>query len=187
MKWSTERTGDIQLQLAFTPNSPHLQTNCVQRYAYSADRIARSGKRILSFLLRPRHIESDQKQEHRVMRRLYILRQLALAAAILSSELFAVSIKTIPVGTTPIYLAVNQMTNRVYVSNLLSHTVSVIDGATNTVAATVPVGTDPSFIDVDANTNMVYVSNINSVSVIDGHNNTVVTTITDVSSHLALR
>jgi len=121
------------------------------------------------------------------MRRLYILRQLALAAAILSSELSAVSIKTIPVGTTPIYLAVNQMTNRVYVSNLLSHTVSVIDGATNTVAATVPVGTDPSFIDVDANTNMVYVSNINSVSVIDGHNNTVVTTITDVSSHLALR
>ncbi len=117
------------------------------------------------------------------MQRFHFLSVLALVAAMgLPGELFAVSVKTIEVGNTPIYLAVNQTTNRIYVSNFLSSSVSVIDGSTNTVVATIPVATDPSFIDVNSATNKVYVSNINSVSVIDGGNDTVVATITDVSS-----
>jgi YVTN family beta-propeller protein len=87
--------------------------------------------------------------------------------------------KSIPVGTVPIYLALNPSTNRIYVSSLTGNSVSVIDGSTDTVIATVPTGF-PTSIDVDATTNMIYVVNSigASVSVIDGSSNTVVATIT---------
>ena len=51
-----------------------------------------------------------------------------------------------------------------------SGTVSVIDGASNTVAATVSVGSDPLAVAVNAVTGQVYVANESSgtVSVIDG-------------------
>ena len=40
-----------------------------------------------------------------------------------------------------------------------SNTVSVIDGATNTVTATIAVGSDPSGVGVDPSTHAVYVAN----------------------------
>lgn len=97
-------------------------------------------------------------------------------------------ITSIPVGAVPGFVAVNQTTNRIYVSNLNSNNVSVIDGATNTVIATVPVGNSPTGIDVNAATNSIYVANSggNSVSVIDGLTNTVSATISGMSSPLRL-
>jgi YVTN family beta-propeller protein len=101
----------------------------------------------------------------------------------LATSALAGSVVTIPVGTVPMYVAVNQTTNLIYVSNLNSNNVSVIDGVTNTVVATVPVGNSPEILDVNPITNMVYVANSegNSVSVIDGSTNTVIATIANMS------
>src|SRR5262249_49921844 len=88
----------------------------------------------------------------------------------------SVQVTMIPVGSTPYGVAVDPRTNVIYVANRPSGTGSVIDGATNTVAATVPVGHYPQDVAVDSPTNRVYVANqySNSVSVIDGVSNTVV-------------
>lgn len=50
---------------------------------------------------------------------------------------------TIPVGNVPQGVAVNPVTNTVYVSNGLDGTVAVISGKTNTVTATIPVSGAP--------------------------------------------
>jgi len=86
---------------------------------------------------------------------------------------------TVTVGVSPYGVAVDETTNSVYVANLISNTVSVIDGATDTVTATIAVGTEPSGIAVDETTNTIYVANngANTVSVIDGATDTVTATI----------
>jgi YVTN family beta-propeller protein len=75
---------------------------------------------------------------------------------------------TVAVGTSPIGVAVNATTNRIYVANYISNTVSVIDGASNAVTATVAVGTSPVGVAVNATANRIYVANTgsNTVSVI---------------------
>src|SRR5262245_33111915 len=80
---------------------------------------------------------------------------------------------TITVGAGPARVAVNPITNRIYVANQFGNSVSVIDGTSNSVIATIPVGTGPVGIDVNPTTNRIYVANFgagagNSVSVIDG-------------------
>jgi YVTN family beta-propeller protein len=85
-------------------------------------------------------------------------------------------VATIPVGAGPQGIAVNENTNRIYVTNYSDNTVSVIDGNTDSVIATVPVGTAPSGIGVNPSTNKIYVVNHNSgsqISVINGDTNTV--------------
>ena len=80
----------------------------------------------------------------------------------------------IQVGKTPVGIAVDPNTNRIYVSNSNNNTVSVIDGATNRVIGDpIPVGEGPRGIAVDPNTHLVYVTNpgSNTVSVIDGATN----------------
>jgi YVTN family beta-propeller protein len=86
---------------------------------------------------------------------------------------------TIPVGNTPEGVAVNAVTNTIYVANELSNTVSVIDGATNAVTATVGVGTSPNGIAVNPTTDLIYVANngAGTVSVIDGATDAVTATI----------
>jgi YVTN family beta-propeller protein len=63
-----------------------------------------------------------------------------------------------------------------YVANFGSNTVSVIDTATNKVAATVPVGTNPTGVAVNPNGQLAYVANQsdNTVSVIRTATNVVV-------------
>ncbi len=87
---------------------------------------------------------------------------------------------TIQVGSSPTGIGVNTQTNKIYVANEFSNTVSVIDATTNTVIKTIPVGTRPLDVDVNMQTNKIYVANYNSntVSVIDGTTDTVVSTIT---------
>jgi YVTN family beta-propeller protein len=55
----------------------------------------------------------------------------------------------ITVGSHPYGVAVDATTGTVYAANYGSGTVSVINGATNTVTATVTVGSDPYAVAVD--------------------------------------
>ena len=65
-------------------------------------------------------------------------------------------VSSIGVGLDPLGVAVNPTTNRVYVANGNSNTVSVIDGATNTLVATVPVQSAPETLAVNPSTNRIY-------------------------------
>ena len=86
---------------------------------------------------------------------------------------------TVLAGTFPHAVAVDPVTNTIYVANDGDNTVTVIDGATNTVTATVSAGTDPNAVAVDPVTNTIYVANFGSdnVTVIDGATNTVTATV----------
>jgi YVTN family beta-propeller protein len=85
---------------------------------------------------------------------------------------------TIPAGTNPFAVAVNPVTNRTYVANYGSGTVTVINAATND-SSTITVGSSPRAIAINSLTNKIYVANFasSSVSVIDGATNTVTTTV----------
>jgi YVTN family beta-propeller protein len=63
----------------------------------------------------------------------------------------------------------------VYVSQIFSNDVYVIDGQTNQVVAVVPVGNEPRGVAVNVPTNRIYVANTSSasVSIIDGETNEV--------------
>jgi len=90
-------------------------------------------------------------------------------------------VATVPVGNAPVEVGVNSATNKIYVANHLANTVSVIDGATDTVVGSpIAVGSTPRGIGVNSATNKIYVSNENSntVSVINGATNMVVATVT---------
>lgn len=69
-------------------------------------------------------------------------------------------IKRIPVGQEPRSVAVNPVTNKIYVVNYgpESYNLSVIDGASLTVKAVVPTGQAPIDVAVNSRTNRVYVS-----------------------------
>ena len=86
---------------------------------------------------------------------------------------------TVPVGNGPFALAVDRLTDTVYVANSGDNTVSVIDGATcngthhagcSQTPPTVAVGSGPLGVAVDEQTNTVYVTNnnTNTVSMING-------------------
>jgi len=94
----------------------------------------------------------------------------------------AYSPPTIPVGRQPIALAVNPVTNTIYSVNrggMNGGSVSVINGATNTVTATISplyaVGYEAA---VDPVTNRAYFTTENgTVTVVDGATNTVTATV----------
>ncbi len=71
-------------------------------------------------------------------------------------------------GTFPYWVTVNPVTNKIYVANINSSTVTVIDGETNSNAATVNTGGTPYWIGINPATNRVYVANQagNNVTVI---------------------
>lgn len=116
------------------------------------------------------------------------LATIAPATPIVGSQDKAV-LTTVGVGSHPRDIAVNPITNKVWVSNENAATVSVIDGATHLEIDTdgnsgngitrVPVGSRPISLDVNPSTNKVYVANLDdgTVSVIDGasHGSTTIT------------
>ena len=55
-------------------------------------------------------------------------------------------------------MAVNPVTNKIYVANQSSDNVTVIDGATN-ATTTVPPGRSPCAVAVNPVTNKIYVAN----------------------------
>jgi YVTN family beta-propeller protein len=80
---------------------------------------------------------------------------------------------------SPYSIAVDASTNRIYVTNLRSDTVSVIDGQKDNILTDIKVGTFPSAIDVNPDSGRIFVANRDSdtVSVIDGSTNEVVANI----------
>jgi YVTN family beta-propeller protein len=78
----------------------------------------------------------------------------------------------VEVGYVPMAVAVNPVTNRIYVCNRDSRNVTVIDGATNETA-TLEAGWGPSAVVVNQTSNMIYVANhlAGTVTVIDGATN----------------
>jgi len=82
-------------------------------------------------------------------------------------------------GMGPWGIAYDPSNGYIYVTDYGSYSVSVIDGATNTVIATIPVGTEPEGVAYDPSNGYIYVANFGSdtVSVIDGATNTVIATI----------
>ncbi|HTD23612.1 MAG TPA: Ig-like domain repeat protein [Terriglobales bacterium] len=83
---------------------------------------------------------------------------------------------TVNVGTAPDAVALNPVTNKIYIANASSNNVTVIDGATNTIT-TVGTGTTPKAIALNPVTNKIYVadSGNNKVTVINGADNSTVT------------
>jgi len=117
--------------------------------------------------------------KHPVFRMVALLSLFCFSHDVFSQQVIA----TIGVGQRPIYVAADQKTNRIYVSNQSDDTVSVIDGATNQVLTTVGVGRDPNGIAVNPKTNTIYLANLSggSVSIINGTNWTVSTLMTGSS------
>ena len=91
---------------------------------------------------------------------------------------------TIPAGTDPYAVAVNPVTNKVYVANYGSANVTVIDGSDNSTA-TIPAGTNPYDVAVNPVTNKIYVANrgSNNVTVIDGTDNSTATVAAGTSPY----
>jgi YVTN family beta-propeller protein len=127
------------------------------------------------------------------MRRLYRFVFVAIVAAAVLPASAQVLIGSFNVQNDAYYLAANAATNTVYVVNTCgtdpscsggNGTVTVVNGANNTVTATVTVQAVPEFLVINSITNKIYVTNrhSNSVSVIDGVTNTVIKTIA-VGSH----
>lgn len=91
---------------------------------------------------------------------------------------------SIAVGTHPRRLAVNSVTNRIYVpvevEPITGH-IAVIDGNSNTVVASIPLTNPTHFpfkLAVNETTNRVYVTSLQgSITVVDGANNSIITTI----------
>lgn len=80
-----------------------------------------------------------------------------LAAVAAAGPCLAQSGVTIPTGTDPSAIAIDATANRIYVANESSHTVTVIDGATN-AAQSLAVGPRPQYIAVNPATHRIYVS-----------------------------
>jgi YVTN family beta-propeller protein len=85
-------------------------------------------------------------------------------------------ITTVRAGKVPGSLAIDAVTNKIYVANTDGMSVTVIDGATNT-SATVKLPDNPVFMVVNQNTNKIYVRSWRGkdIWVIDGATNLVTT------------
>lgn len=96
-----------------------------------------------------------------------------------SSGTFVPSVVTTQARGKPGFVVVNPDTGLVYVGNIGSNSVSVINASTNSVVAGITVGAYPASMAVDPTTDRIYVANEQSstLSVIDGASNTVIDTV----------
>ncbi len=99
--------------------------------------------------------------------RTLLLLSAALAVFIASRPASAQT--TIAAGNGPAAIAINTVTNKIYVANEFSDNVTIIDGATN-ATKTVAVCKRPQYIAVNARTNKVFVNcgTDSALTVIDG-------------------
>lgn len=93
------------------------------------------------------------------------------------------AIITLPEGKTQ-DIAVNSVTNKIYVTHEQAGQVSIIDGSTNSFSTTVTVGALPLGVGVNETTGRAYVSNLGNASVassisVIGSTDTVIATIND--------
>lgn len=87
-------------------------------------------------------------------------------------------IATIPVSSPAQYLAINPITNRIYVIQG-DNSLAVLDTKTNKILTTMKIGKMPYYMAVNTRTNRIYVSNFydGTVSVVNGLTNRVISTI----------
>ena len=78
------------------------------------------------------------------------------------------------VGEQPFGLAVNSLTNILYVANSVSNTISVINGSNDKIIENIDVSNNPLHVAVNQIHNLVYVTHPNSLSIIDAKNNTLI-------------
>jgi YVTN family beta-propeller protein len=99
---------------------------------------------------------------------LFLALSLSTAAQIL--------VDTVNVGTYPMAVAINPVTNKAYVANQTSNNVTIINGTTYNTSLVV-TGSAPDALAVNAVTNKIYISNAdsNSVTVLDGVTNETLT------------
>jgi len=90
---------------------------------------------------------------------------------------------TIVVGIRPLDIAFNPINDQLYVANLFTNDVTVINANTENVSTTLAVGADPLGIGINLNNGDIYVANSSddSVSVFDSSDN-LVTTIVGVGT-----
>jgi YVTN family beta-propeller protein len=84
------------------------------------------------------------------------------------------------IANEPSQVAVNPVTNKIYVldyAGAQNVNVEVVDGATNTITSGLQVGGNASGVAVNTKTNTVYITNEDSLTVIDGTRNSIVTTV----------
>lgn len=94
---------------------------------------------------------------------------------------------TDPNAADPSSVAVNPISDTIYVTNGQSNNLTVIDGASDSVSATLSAGLSPSSVAVDPQTNLIYIANSGNhdfnqhgtVTVINGTTNATTTTLTD--------
>src|SRR5579862_9580999 len=127
-------------------------------------------------------------------RRLRFFALLAMLATVALPMAAQTLLGTVNVQNSAYYLASNPGTGLLYVVNTCGTdpscsgsqpgTVTVVNGATNTVLTTITVQFFPEFLVVNPTTNKIYVTNrhSNTVSVINGATNTVIKTVA-VGSH----
>jgi YVTN family beta-propeller protein len=89
---------------------------------------------------------------------------------------------TDPNAVQPEAVAVNSITDKIYVANFPSSNITVIDGATNSTT-TIPNVNSPTNVAVNSITNKIYIKNLDfKVTVIDGVTNSAVTLNTPSSN-----
>lgn len=107
------------------------------------------------------------------------------------SEQKVISLKSKPIinsGSFPIGIDINPITNKLYVANQFSNTISVIDIDKSKVEKNIDVGNSPYDVDVNPFSNRIYASNRDSdtISVIDGFTNKELTNISVGDSPLGI-
>ncbi len=94
----------------------------------------------------------------------------------------------IKVGSLPIGIEINSISDKIYVANQFSNMISIIDPQTAKVISNIEVENSPYGIDVNPLTNRIYVTNrvSDTVSIIDGFTNRQLSTINVGDSPLNL-
>jgi len=91
-------------------------------------------------------------------------------------------VKSISVGSDPIFAAYDSTNHDIYVANQFSNNVYVIDDATDQVTSIIPAGSGPVGIAHDPINNKIYVANAASddITIINGSTNQPISTISSV-------
>jgi YVTN family beta-propeller protein len=105
-------------------------------------------------------------------------------------SLRAQSVQTVAVGQFPIAIAVNPVTNKVYVANLFGNSLTVINGA-NLTTKLIPLGGSPAALAINLRLNTIYVacqqgSSPGFVSLLDGNSDAVTASVSVGPGPLAI-
>jgi DNA-binding beta-propeller fold protein YncE len=120
-------------------------------------------------------------KQSRLLRVMGVLAASSLAAAVAVPGVAWADTSAIPaiaIGSTPVGLAVDSVTDMAYTTDTLAKAISVIDLSTDRATATINLNFDPSALAVDPTTDTVYLDGRNSLLAINGATDKVVHAIT---------